>query len=380
MFMNKKSISNKIICSLVLLSFMSVSCNIHYPITIIDSESKSSNIIVSKIQDFKRNGLLDCFNSNNARYATTEDELNELDYFFNNTEECVLEIEKEKDGDKILEVLNLIYGEGSIGEVYDSMCSLSSELADEYEESMVNIYNETISENENSIDALQAIRNIKLSFCDDNSTCRADLSKSYNWTYVNTYIGASASAIAGLLMYKFGGFWTRIAGLVAGGAGITAMGTIMIIWQNSIDWQIVQNFGFSIFNTICSIITLKTNLSDKEKAKLFISEISSKLQAYTKQHPEAASQMNSLLAFLDRNYCNFQSLHKAIQEFFNCFDKDTNFAKKTVTITAATASVAAVAYGTGFSVLVNGWMAYLKGLIPEWLSISLDGIVIIIKC
>ena len=109
---------------------------------------------------------------------------------------------------------------------------------------------------------------------------------------------------------------------------------------------------------------------------LFLDELSTNLQKYLKQKPEAASQVNSLLAYLDENYFNFKTLSETYKAFFKYFNDNTEFAQKTLSVTTATASVAAVAYCTGFSSVINGWLTSLKNLVPEWLTITLDSIII----
>lgn len=56
-----------------------------------------------------------------------------LKYFVDNTEECIAEILQEENGEKSIVVLNTIYAEKTVGEVYDAMEALSPELATEYE-------------------------------------------------------------------------------------------------------------------------------------------------------------------------------------------------------------------------------------------------------
>lgn len=379
MFMFRNNFLNRFIFSLVLLSMMCVSCNTQYILNIHSDNKKSSNTIVMKIQEFRKNGQLNYLDLSNGRFASSEEEVNALLYFVDNTEECIAEIQSEENGEKILDVLNAIYGEATVGEVYDAMLSLSSELANEYETALVNIYNEDLDTSDRSIYNLNSIRNIKLSFSNNacDSSCRnIDLSKSYNWGSVIGYIGASAAAIAGFLMYKFGGFWTRIAGLAAGGVGVAAMAVFIGVWQKSVDWYVFQNVCISTFNTVKSIVELKSRLSEKEKVMLFLDELSTNLQKYLKQKPEAASQVNSLLAYLDENYFNFKTLSETYKAFFKYFNDNTEFAQKTLSVTTATASVAAVAYCTGFSSVINGWLTSLKNLVPEWLTITLDSIII----
>ena len=371
---------DKVICIIILLSFICVSCNTEI---IVYNQNKNENneIIVNKINIFKQNGLLDYLDDNVRAVCPEESTIEQMKYFVNNPEECINNIKKDEYGEKYLNILNAIYGESSIGEVYDAMYELSPSIANQYEESLISFSNSLDNDSTRTITDLSSIRDVNISFLyfSDKTSRKVDLSKSYNWGTVNGYVGAAAGAVAGFLMYKFGGFWTRIAGLVAGGVGVSAMGVIIGVWQYSTDWKIFQNLCISSYQTVKSIIDTKSFLSDKEKAKLFLSDLSRKLKEYLNKNPEAASQINSLLSFIDKNYYNFSGLLDAYKACFNHFNNNTEFAKKTVTVTTATVTVASASYLTGFSSVVNGWLKYLNDFIPDWLTITLDGIIISIK-
>lgn len=374
----------KIIAGIVVMCFTCVSCNIQNIIYYEELKNENSynekNIISTKIKAFKEKGLLDFLDeTSSSRMCSLTETMNrdELIYFVENTDECIQEIQLSENGTESLNVLNAIYSESSIGEVYDAMYDLSPELAFEYEKSLVEIHNMNTSSSR-AITGIESIRDIHISFdYTNNPIAKAvDLSESYNWGTVSGYIAASAGAIAGLLMWRFGVLWVKVAGLIAGGVGVTAMSIIFIVWQNSPDWKIFQTLCVAIIDTATNVSKLFTTFSDKEKANKFLEELTKKLKEYVKTTPEAASQINSLLSFIDSNYLKFRNLEEASTACFNHYNGDTEFVAKSISVVASTSAVAAVAYLTGFAAMVQGWIASLTNLIPEWLILSESGFAI----
>ena len=375
----KKDVLNKIVFVVLLFSFVCVSCNNQLTIPV-NPVYQSSSIIVKKIQIFKQKGLLDNFGLINDRSCVSDEELNNLVFFVEHTEDCIIEILEEENGKESLDVLNAIYEERSIGDVYDAMMLLSPTIADEFASSLIEISNSVTDFSSRSVDNFSSFRDIKINFGLNDLTedRKVDLSKSYNWGCVAGYIGAAAAATAGFVMYKFGGFWTRIAGLAAGGVGVAAMATFIGVWQESADWMVFQNLCIAIYETTEIIKKLYQRLSEKEKVMLFLDELSHKLQRFLKTKPEASYQITPLLLYIDSNYTKFNNLNEAIKACIEVHNKNTDFIPKTVSVSVSTAAVYAVAYFTGFAALVNGWKKYIESLIPEWLTITIDTIEITI--
>lgn len=339
--------------------------------------SSSNQIIVNKITEFKQKGLLDYIYNDSSRSVIDDNsdvDYKNLKYFVDNTEECIVEILQEENGEKSLAVLNTIYAEKTVGEVYDAMEALSPELATEYENALVNIYNEEINDNARSINNISNLRDIKINFTPFESTSRAvDLSKSFNWGTVSGYLAASAGAIAGFLLWKYGGFWTRIGGIVAAGVGVSTMSVIMVVWQKSSDWKIFQNFCTSIYESVSECVDIYKNLSDSEKAQKFLEILYEKLKNYIEENPDAATQVDELLSYIDKNYTKFANLAEATKSCISYYSSNTYLIPKILSVTAATVAVGAVAYATGFTGMIKGWISSLTNLIPKWLVISGNG-------
>lgn len=377
--MKKQTLFYQITALGLLSSFVYVSCmqNAISSVELQKNISSSNQIIVNKITEFKQKGLLDYIYNDSSRSVIDDNsdvDYKNLKYFVDNTEECIVEILQEENGEKSLAVLNTIYAEKTVGEVYDAMEALSPELATEYENALVNIYNEEINDNARSINNISNLRDIKINFTPFESTSRAvDLSKSFNWGTVSGYLAASAGAIAGFLLWKYGGFWTRIGGIVAAGVGVSTMSVIMVVWQKSSDWKIFQNFCTSIYESVSECVDIYKNLSDSEKAQKFLEILYEKLKNYIEENPDAATQVDELLSYIDKNYTKFANLAEATKSCISYYSSNTYLIPKILSVTAATVAVGAVAYATGFTGMIKGWISSLTNLIPKWLVISGNG-------
>lgn len=334
--------------------------------------SNSNYLIVNKINEFKQKGMLDYLYNTNTRVAITDDEFNydELKYFVENTEECVSEILKEDDGEKSIAVLNAIYGEQTVGDIYNAMADLSSELANEYESTLINIYNEKINDSSRCINSILNLKDLKINFDFTAITRTIDFSESFTWGYVTGYVASSAATIAGLLMWRFGKLWTRVAGFVAAGIGVTSMSAIMLMWQSSTDWKTFQNFCLALYKSVNECYEIYQNCKDEEKAKQFLAILSTKLENYIKQNPESAHQLNKILSYIDENYANFSNMADTAKSCLEYYNNNTSFIGKLVTVTVAKTGVA---WGTGFVSLVKNWVSSFTNLIPEWLIITGNG-------
>lgn len=379
--MKKLASFYRVMAFILLTSFVYVSCmqNVISSVELQKDISSENQIIVKKVTEFKRNGLLDYMYNESCRVVVDSENDSDIDYeklryFVENTEDCVSEILKEEDGEKSIVVLNAIYGEKTIGDVYDAMENLSSELATEYENALIEVFNEDISGNARCISDISTLRDIKINFTPFESTSRAvDLSKSFNWGTVNGYIAASAAAIAGFLLWHYGGFWTRIGGLVAAGVGVSTMAVIMAVWQKSSDWKIFQNFCTSIYTSVTECVNIYKTFSDSEKAQKFLEILYEKLRKYVEENPEAITQIDVLLSYIDQNYTKFSTTFDAIKSFWNYYNDNSDFATKMNLIIISTSGVAFVAYGTGFVGIIKGWFSSFSNLIPSWLTVTSNG-------
>lgn len=378
--MKKETSFYRIIALILLSSFLYVSCmqNVISSVEFQKDTSTSNQTIVNKIAEFKQNGLLDYIYNDSSRAIVVDDnsdiDYENLKYFVENTEECVSAILQEDDGEKSIAVLNAIYDEKTVGEVYDAMEDLSPELATEYENALVNIYNEEINDNARSISNISTLRDIKIKFTHFEDSSRAvDLSKSFNWGTVTGYLAASAGAIAGFLLWKHGGFWTRIGGLVAAGVGVSAMAVIMTVWQKSSDWKIFQNLCTSVYTTVSEYVDIYKNLSDSEKAQKFLEILYEKLKKYIEENPDAATQVDVLLSYIDKNYTKFLNLADAAKSCISYYTSNTYLIPKISSVTVATVVVGVAAYATGFVGMIKGWISSLTNLVPSWLTITSNG-------
>lgn len=376
--MKKLASFYRVMAFILLTSFVYVSCmqNVISSVELQKDISSENQIIVKKVTEFKRNGLLDYMYNESCRVVVDSENDSDIDYeklryFVENTEDCVSEILKEEDGEKSIVVLNAIYGEKTIGDVYDAMENLSSELATEYENALIEVFNEDISGNARCISDISTLRDIKINFTPFESTSRAvDLSKSFNWGTVNGYIAASAAAIAGFLLWHYGGFWTRIGGLVAAGVGVSTMAVIMAVWQKSSDWKIFQNFCTSIYTSVTECVNIYKTFSDSEKAQKFLEILYEKLRKYVEENPEAITQIDVLLSYIDQNYTKFANLAEASNSCVSYYISNICLIKKVVSVTTATVAVCGVAYATGFLATIKGFISSISNLIPKWLVIS----------
>lgn len=377
----KNKLLNTFIAIVIFISFCFSSCSNLFIMQ--EDKKKSETIIGEKLQIFKEKGLLDSVLLNNCARSLEVDSKSveeEINFFINNTDSCIEKIQNSKNGDKEIAILNSIYAENTIGEIYDSMLDFSNDLANEYETAIVALYNESVADSARFISNISTIRNIKSSFCVyEDSSRKADLSKSFSWGCVSGYVAASAGTIAGLLMWHYGGFWTRIAGLVVGGVGVATMATFYVIWQNSSEWLLFQSVCEATYNFVIKTNALFSNLTDKEKAQQFLNKAAESIVNYAKNNPQIASECDVLLKFIDDKYFKVRSFTEAWGSLITFFNDNTDYFGKTATVLTSTVAVGAVAWGTGFTGIVNGWIDTVKGLIPEWLTIRKDGFDISIK-
>lgn len=119
-----------------------------------------------------------------------------------------------------------------------------------------------------------------------------------------------------------------------------------------------------MYNESCRVVV------DSEKAQKFLEILYEKLRKYVEENPEAITQIDVLLSYIDQNYTKFANLAEASNSCVSYYISNICLIKKVVSVTTATVAVCGVAYATGFLATIKGFISSISNLIPKWLVIS----------
>ncbi len=360
-------------------SFTFVSCN--FSSIIQDVKSDNSNYtITKKLLGFKEKGMLDNFYASSRSLDLSDEDLKDVQFFIENSDKCITETLSQEGGKENIDLINCIYEEKTIGEVYDAMKEVSQDLADEYEKSLIDLTGSEVVEDSRSITCVEDIKDIKLCFDNESASSSRELvDGTYTWGTVAGYIGCSAAAIAGFLCYRFGFFpWVKIAGLIAAGVGVVGMGVFIVVWQKSEEWIVIQNFAKAVFE-ITSSFTDKTFNSDEEKLQLFLDNMIAKTQSYIDNQSLYHQTYNDILIYLGTLYKDAKSMESAIQLFFTELFKWMDFTGKTISVIAATSAVVVAFMASGLYTQALALLEQIKAVVPSFIQIAGNTLTFIIK-
>jgi hypothetical protein len=380
--------------------FFFIGCNGVQIVDTVDNSEESSdsqkiNLIATNAELLiSQNKILSNLNTS-ARSATNEssnilynselsaEDIEELTSFSNSPSSYISEnISLDgSDSEKSLNLLYSIYNESTVDEVISSMESVSSEMAEEYKESVSEFYNNLDSSARCAVDAHGGIGSQKLYLFQNeiNDTCARSVTfaTDLSWSSVARYIGYSTAAIAGASCYKWGFFpWIRYPGLAVCLSGIGCMGTLIARWACSPKLAIVTDSVKSIASSVSKIKNL-TGLTDEEKRNAFLSDLKESLQNYIKANPDYESDVNKIITYIDSNYVGGKSFCTAVKDIINfCLD-DGQTGMQLATVGVSTASVVAYCWFTGVvAVLQEAYFAIID-FIPSWLTITTNSISIV---
>lgn len=133
-----------------------------------------------------------------------------------------------------------------------------------------------------------------------------------------------------------------------------------------------------VYTSVTKCVNIYKTFSESEKAQKFLEILYEKLRNYVEENPEAITQIDVLLSYIDQNYTKFSTTFDAIVAFWNYYNDNSDFAIKMNLIIASTSGVALVAYGTGFVGIIKGWVSPFSNLIPSCLTATSNGFSIVL--
>jgi hypothetical protein len=267
-----------------------------------------------------------------------------LDYFLSHTDEALAEISGLDNGDAQLRLIDILFNGGTIGETADSMALISEEMAADYLNAVEAQYAELndILEQSNTTRSVSAsinIRNIRLQYYNESkNSARGAYAANFNADTIIWYAGFCAATTAGI--YAASSWMPRVS--VPGAIAAVAGGASMVI-------QLKTWYDCSEFKNFCNDVVALGKTYNAKK------DYDAKANA---------------------SYAN------AVNSHF----KGTLGAKLIGigSLTAATAVACAISpigrTAIGFvKVAYNAISAKIKSLFPSWISITGNGIYLIIS-
>ena len=360
------------------------------------TDSQKINLIASNAELLiKQNEILSNLNTS-ARSATfdtssilsdselSDDDIEELTSFSTSPSSYITETidYNETGSDENLNLIYSIYNEATVDEVISNMESVSSEMAEDYKESVSEFYNSLDSSARSAIDAHGGIGSQKLYLfqneSDDTCARAVTFATDLSWSSVARYTGYSAAAIAGACCYKWGVFpWIRYPGLAVCLSGIGCMGTLIARWACSPKLAVVTASVKSIASSVSKVKNL-TSLTDEEKRNAFLSDLKESLQNYIKANPGYESDVNKIITYIDSNYIGGKSFCTAVKDIVTFCMDDGQTGMQLATVGVSTASVEAFCWFTaGVAVLQEAYFAVID-FIPSWLTITTSSISIVL--
>ena len=373
--MKKKSFIPKIIGLTILTSFTFVSCN--FSSIIQDVKSDNSNYtITKKLLDFKEKGMLDNFYASSRSLDLSDENLKDVQFFIENSDKCITETLSQEGGKENIDLINCIYEEKTIGEVYDAMKEVSQDLADEYEKSLIDLTGSEVVEDSRSITCVEDIKDIKLCFDNESTSSSRELVEgTYTWGTVAGYIGCSAAAIAGFLCYRFGFFpWVKIAGLIAAGVGVVGMGVFIVVWQSSPEWKIVQNFCSAIYETYSVILEKYSNMPIEYQRQFFIDNVEKELYQYLDKQNVYHQNYEELCKYMEQVFGLSSSLQDSIKSFGDYLFNYEDLRSKTISVVVCTLGVIGAFMYSGLQTQVLAFLESIKSLFPSCIQIIGNGV------
>lgn len=223
-----------------------------------------------RIYSMKKAGLFDSILDRKARSAIGNDDIEFVDRFINDTDNVLNEIAEEENGKEQLEVLNVLFNDGSAETFAEAFEKLDSEKAKEY---LDYINTNLVREDESSISSRSVLSKSKINlyYADSLllSSARAAYASNLEWSTIGWYTGFCASTIAGFYMISYGGFWTRIAGIVAATAGGISMGVQLTKWASCSD---LLSFIGALAGKNAGTLTSMLNSEDGRKIAVITAE------------------------------------------------------------------------------------------------------------
>ncbi len=239
----------KIIMALSLLA-ISVGCKTEVLELNQGTEKSCNSEIACNIQKMKNEGLLDQLILQGRSVNATEED-KQIERFINDTDAVLNEIKNEEDGEIKIDMLNTLFCEGSIEDFSTSFEKINPEKAKEFTEFISKKNN--LQENNYRSAINKKITNFSYYYGEKS---RGAYAANFDWDTIAWYSGFCAATVAGFYLASYGGFWTRIAGVVAAGAGAASMGVQLTKWVSCNDFY---TFCSSLINKDASTVTAKMN-------------------------------------------------------------------------------------------------------------------------
>jgi hypothetical protein len=212
------------------------------------NESARMSLVSQRIGEMKQAGLLDSLTCQiNARNTAGTDtflndpnvDMEKLNLFIYNTDEALAEIAKMEDGELHVRLIEAMFTGGTVGEIADIMAEISEEMANGYlnaiESNMSELFNDSETAARSAIPNGN-IRDIRLSFYNEQKNGRAAYAKNLDNSTVNWYIGFCVATTAGVYASTSKLLWVSIPGIVAAAAGAGSMVAQLILWKDCADF------------------------------------------------------------------------------------------------------------------------------------------------
>ena len=247
--------------TVMVLSALFLSCKNEFEDEKIDNQfNKGTSVVAQNIKKIKDSGLLDNLISS-ARF--TDDEYIAVTNFINNTDEVLNQIKNSPNGEQDLEVIEALFTNTSVTDFKTSFEKISIEGAQKFSEYMSTSLNEIQDDTTRCVDtgAIKLVYNTS-------SPDKGLYADNMNWDTIGWYSGYCASTIAGFCMFSYGGFWVKIAGVVAATAGSASMAVQLMKWNDCSD---LGNFISSLINKDGN---KATEILNKENGTKFLTIVS----------------------------------------------------------------------------------------------------------
>ncbi len=219
----------------------------------IDTDNTAQTEIGKKIKLYSQLGYLDSLQSHNFRSANSDLDINELDYFINDTDSYIDEISKTENADIKLAYMETIILGGKVENIYKAFELVSQETAD--------LFLSKMSEANNINDKTELL-NLEVSPNDDLLTdSRTVFSNDFEWDTIGWYTAMCGTTIAGMIASSVPLPWIQVPGYIAASIGAGCMLGQLISWATN---ENIRNIATNFYNEVKKAKALgKTSKTDE---------------------------------------------------------------------------------------------------------------------
>lgn len=336
--------------------------------------------IASKVYQLKSEGVFDGLEDvSRSAIGLEEDGLTDEDFVelnsFISSPNSYLESRLDETVDeKELDLLYTIYSDATVGEVIQKMDAVSTEMAEEYETKISELYENLDDDARSAVGGYKNIR-LNLSLTDFDECRSSDKKSSFSWGSVAGYVGFAATATAGMAISKVFWWcpWVKYPALAVGIAGIVGMGVLIGVWISGSEFALFKNVVVETVQLATKIMNDYKNLSDADLRNKFLEEMSESLKSYLQSDPTNANNYKEILKWIDSQYLGIISFSDAMEKMIEFGLKDNEFGAKLSVASVSTFCVTVTClacYGNAVVSFVSSAWNKILGWIPSWLSIG----------